>query len=290
MVTIADLMENAYSHHLRMGQKDWARESWRKWRKHLQPFFGTLPADELTTKMQNQYRDKRTAEKAFPATINLELQILRRAYKLGALHEPPMIKHVPYFVMVPLDNARKVFIDLGSLQKIRAAAAAHSPWMRWAVEMAFVYGWRRGEILAVRACDVDTFDGVIRLQTSKNGEAREVPITTEINRLLAPVLDGLEPEQRLIPRCYQKFGWAWNDVKKAAGVPRFKFHDFRRTSAKAKSAAGVPQHVIMKLQGWKTDAMFRRYAIVDPSDAKAALAAQVRWEKEKMGKEVGVGK
>ena len=28
-------------------------------------------------------------------------------------------------------------------------------------------------------------------------------------------------------------------------------------------AAGVPQHVVMKLCGWETDDMFRRYAIVD---------------------------
>lgn len=284
MVTIADLIENAYQHHVRMGKKTWARQCWRTWKLNLQPFFGDLAADQLTTKLQNQYRDKRAAEKAQPATINLELQIIRRAYKLGMRHEPQLVKHVPYFVIVPVNNARKVFIDLGSLQKIRAAAEAHSPWMRLAVEMGYVYGWRRGEILAVRACDVDTFDGVIRLQTSKNGEPREVPITPEIGRLLAPVLAGLEGDQKLMPRCYQRFGWAWNEIKKAAGCPRFKFHDWRRTSAKAKSAAGVPQHVIMKLQGWKTDAMFRRYAIVDPSDAKAALAAQVRWEEEKMGK------
>lgn len=286
MVTIADLIENAYNHHLRMNKKTWARNCWRLWKTHLYPFFGELPAEQLTTKLQNQYRDHRAAEKAAPATINMELQVLRRAYKLGLRHEPAMVKHVPYFVIVPVDNARKVFIDLNSLQKIRAAAEADSPWMRLAVEMGYVYGWRRGEILAVRACDVDLFDGVIRLQTSKNGDAREVPITPEIERLLVPVLEGLEPAAKIIPRCYQVFGWHWNDVKKAAGCPRFKFHDYRRTSAKAKSAAGVPQHVIMKLQGWKTDAMFRRYAIVDPSDAKAALAAQVRWEEEKMGKAV----
>jgi len=35
--------------------------------------------------------------------------------------------------------------------------------------------------------------------------------------------------------------------------------------------AGVPQHVVMKLCGWKTDAMFRRYAIVDERDLREAV-------------------
>jgi hypothetical protein len=35
--------------------------------------------------------------------------------------------------------------------------------------------------------------------------------------------------------------------------------------------AGVPQHVVMKLCGWKTDAMFRRYAIVDERDLRSAV-------------------
>lgn len=49
-------------------------------------------------------------------------------------------------------------------------------------------------------------------------------------------------------------------------------HDFRRTAARNLIRAGVPQHVVMKLCGWKTDAMFRRYAIVDERDLRDAVA------------------
>ena len=48
-------------------------------------------------------------------------------------------------------------------------------------------------------------------------------------------------------------------------------HDFRRTAARNLIRAGVPQHVVMKLCGWKTDAMFRRYAIVDERDLRDAV-------------------
>lgn len=49
-------------------------------------------------------------------------------------------------------------------------------------------------------------------------------------------------------------------------------HDLRRTAARTLIRAGVAQHVVMQLCGWKTDAMFRRYAIVDGRDLEAAVA------------------
>jgi integrase len=46
---------------------------------------------------------------------------------------------------------------------------------------------------------------------------------------------------------------------------------FRRTAARNLIRAGVPQHVVTKLCGWKTDAMFHRYAIVDERDLRDAV-------------------
>jgi integrase len=48
-------------------------------------------------------------------------------------------------------------------------------------------------------------------------------------------------------------------------------HDLRRSAAKALRAAGVPESVIMTMGGWKTAAMFRRYAIVSGADGRAAV-------------------
>lgn len=45
----------------------------------------------------------------------------------------------------------------------------------------------------------------------------------------------------------------------------------RRSAAKALRAAGVAESVIMQAGGWKTAAMFRRYAIVSSADQRAAV-------------------
>jgi hypothetical protein len=48
-------------------------------------------------------------------------------------------------------------------------------------------------------------------------------------------------------------------------------HDMRRSAAKALRRAGVPESLIMATGGWKTAAMFRRYAIVSSSDQRDAM-------------------
>jgi integrase len=48
-------------------------------------------------------------------------------------------------------------------------------------------------------------------------------------------------------------------------------HDLRRSAAKALRAAGVPESVVMAIGGWRTNSMFRRYAIVSSADQRAAV-------------------
>lgn len=76
------------------------------------------------------------------------------------------------------------------------------------------------------------------------------------------------------------FSEHWRKIRHQAGADHSVFHDYRRTSAKAKRAAGAPTSVIMELQGWKTEAMLRRCATVGRKDKLAALKAQEQWQRE----------
>jgi integrase len=68
------------------------------------------------------------------------------------------------------------------------------------------------------------------------------------------------------PKCGAK---VVDETRKYVGLIR---HDMRRSAAKALRHADVPESVVMKMGGWKTAAMFRRYAIVNNTEQQAAVA------------------
>ena len=79
-------------------------------------------------------------------------------------------------------------------------------------------------------------------------------------RLWTPIIDSGLPRR------------AWAKACRAAGVPGRLVHDFRRTAVRNLERAGVPRSTAMKLTGHKTEAVYRRYAIVDSGMLQEAAA------------------
>jgi integrase len=64
---------------------------------------------------------------------------------------------------------------------------------------------------------------------------------------------------------------AWRTARTKANVPGRVFYDLRRTAVRNMERAGVPRSVAMKISGHKTEAIYRRYAIVNEQDQRDAL-------------------
>jgi len=278
-VTIAELVSDLLAWYLTENPKpEFHLETKRRWDKHLQPFFGALKANELGTAHLRAYRVKRSQQKAAFGTISRELQVLRKAYKLAADSEPPKILRVPKFkgAIGKEKNARKVFIDPVLAKKLKDAAAKEGLWVRVFLEMAFTFGWRKGELQGMLVENVRFAENIVRIEDSKNGEPREVPMTPELRILIQPLILGRNLKEKLFPK---KFRHIWKRLCENAGVESgkkagFIVHDIRRTSARSKRASGVSESVIMDIHGWKTSEMFRRYGIVNQADRVQALAQE----------------
>jgi hypothetical protein len=135
---------------------------------------------------------------------------------------------------------------------------------------------------------VDFASQTIRLEpgTTKNGEGRTFPFGTfpELAELLTAQRDATRQLERqsgqVIPWVFHHRGGqqvryfygAWTKACREAGVPGRIFHDFRRTAVRNLERAGVPRSVAMKLTGHKTEAVYRRYAIVCESDLAEGVA------------------
>ena len=125
--------------------------------------------------------------------------------------------------------------------------------------------------------------GTVRLDpgTTKNGEGRVFPLTVELRALLETQRErtrALERERGSIcPWVFHRngqrirdFRTAWKKACEAAGCPGRLLHDCRRTAVRNFEQCGISRSVAMKLTGHKTEAVYRRYAIVSEDDLTEA--------------------
>jgi integrase len=247
--------------------------------KHLSPVFGRLRMATITGAMMRAFAAQRQAASASNAEINRELAIIRRAFRLakkdGRLH------HVPDFPMLRENNARKGFFEREQYESVRNHLPAD---LRPVIEFAYLTGWRvKSEVLPLEWQHVNREAKTIRLDTSKNGEARTINYG-QLAALVALIDQqwtahvALQKKGIIRPSVFLRdgerikdFRGAWTAAVTAAGVPGRLVHDLRRTAVRNLTRAGVPDTVAMKVTGHKTRSVFDRYNITSETDVADAL-------------------
>ena len=256
----------------------------RRWKLHLEPFFGACKALDATRGMIRQYIQQRRNETDHHgnlpknATVNRELSILREAYSLAMKDE--RLRHAPSFKGLFLDesnNVRRGFLKDSQYEALATATANHGLWLRAMFEVYYSYGWRLNELPSMPIRQLDFESRTITIDTSKNGDGRTVKMTQKVFELLKACCEGKGENDYVFTREngseVKDFRGAWESATKAAGVPTLTVHDLRRTGARNLRRAGVDPHTIMKIGGWKTDSVFRRYNIIDEADLQEAADA-----------------
>jgi integrase len=241
--------------------------------KHLREFFGEIRAVKLTPDRFTAYQVHRKAEGAANATINYELAMLRRAFRLGARAGKVAVR--PEFAMLHTENARRGFFEP---EQYRAVVEHLADYLKPLAQAAYITGWRtKSELLTRQWRHVDLSAGWLRLDPgqSKNGEGRMFPLTPELRGVLEAQRDRIRDLERttgqIVPWVFvhpdgtriKNFRYAWAKACRAAGVPGRLVHDFRRTAVRNLERAGVPRSAAMKMTGHLTETVYRRYAIVD---------------------------
>jgi integrase len=262
---------------------------------HLLPFFKERKAQAITTSVLKLFVDRRRREGAEPATINKELSWVRRAMKLGARHEPPLVLRVPAFDMLPLDNVREGTIEHDHYRTVRDNLP---PYARIALVIAYHTGARKGEICSIRTDYVDT--GAKRIfrpgRTTKNGRPRYLPIYGD---MAAELEMAIATADRSCPFLIQRNGQrvfdfekAWATACEAAGIKQALFHDLRRTALTNMIEAGLSEKEAMEISGHRTRAVFDRYHIVSDRRMKQnaeKLGAHLKG-KENLSRDPSMGK
>ncbi len=255
--------------------------------KALKPAFSHSRACDITLDRLNRYVSERMAAGIAPATVKLELTHLHKAFRLAERAGKAIC---PPFPHIAVQNVRTGFFERADFEAVRG----HLPEaFRGPITFACLTGWRLpSEILTLRWKQVDFTAGTVRLEpgTTKNDEGRVFPfgVLPELADLLRTQWEqALSMELHTGQSIPTVFHWndrgtikpihpkalyhRWKGACRLAGVPTRIPHDFRRTAVRNLERAGVPRSVAMKLTGHKTEAVYRRYAIVCEADLTEGL-------------------
>lgn len=248
--------------------------------RHLTPFFGGRRLTAITTDSADQYRIARMAAGAAVASINREVAILKRSFRLA--HRAGKVTTIPYLSMAEEHNTRTGFFEPDQVSAVIGRLPSD---FRPIATFAYLTGWRWvSEVLPLEWGQVDLEAEEVRLEpgTTKNGRGRTFPFTDGLRELISVQLlahKDLQKSGRICPFVFQSggrsiaeatFAKAWGRARKAAGVPGRIMHDFRRTAVRNLVRAGIPDKIAMTLTGHKTRAVFDRYDIVSAGDLRDA--------------------
>lgn len=247
----------------------------------IREFFGTRKALSVTPDLVRGYIDARRAEGASNATTNRELAVLKRAFTLAV--QERRISTKPYIPSAgPEDNVRQGFFDKQSVERM---VAELDPVMAEMTRFAFTTGWRASEVRLLTWSRIDRGAREIRLETSKNGRPRLLPLDEDLMALFdrrwsarqftrkdgATELSEYVFHEKGKPLTESVFAKRWAAARERAGLPGRLFHDLRRSAVRNLIRSGVQEVVAMAISGHLTRSVFDRYNIVSTEDMSAAL-------------------
>jgi integrase len=130
-------------------------------------------------------------------------------------------------------------------------------WLKVAIILGVDCGLRRGEILKLKAEDINYKNNTAVLKDTKNGETREAGLSSraiqELKKLPVSIDGKLFPCKRL-----DTFTFYYNQLKRWSGVNK-RFHDTRHTFASRSTTSGWSITEIAAQGGWKQLQVLKRY-------------------------------
>ena len=225
----------------------------------------------LSGKLMAEWRDRRLKEVSGSTTnrdLNLISHVINVARKEWGMH----IENPIAMIRRPPENkARKRRLAVGEEERLLAelelstrssngcfeAGGAHNPWIRPLAILALESAMRRGELLSLRWPDVFLADRFVRLHDTKNGESRDVPLSTRAYEVLAGLPRHISG--RVFPTTADAVKKAFTRAVARAGLGDFHFHDLRHeaTSRIAEKLDNVLE--LSAVTGHKTLSMLKRY-------------------------------
>jgi integrase len=244
--------------------------------KVLVPAFGTKKA-EAVARADVATLHRRIGRSA-PYAANRCIAVLSRIYtwaesagRLPAGHPSPT-RGVARFP----EEKRARFVSHDEMPRLAAAIRAEpNVYIRAAMLLYLLTGFRKSELLRARWEDVDLERGVWTLPTTKAGREHRLPLAPPAVRILREL-----PREAGNPFVFcgsragshiMKIDGAWNRIRTAAQVEDVRLHDLRRTVGSWLAQGGASLPLIGNVLNHTTPSATAIYARFSDQSARRAL-------------------
>lgn len=226
----------------------------------------------LSSKVLAGYRDRRLSEVS-GSTVNRELTLIshvlnvaRREWSVHFETNPVSIIRRPRenrarVRRLSLDEERRLLVELQPSPRDMhgrfVPGGCRNEWVRPAVAIAIETAMRRSEILSLRWADVFLDDRYVRLHDTKNGEARDVPLSSRAVATLSALPRHVSG--RVFPISPEALKRAFTRACERARLDNLHFHDLRHEATSRISERLDNILELSAVTGHRTVQMLKRY-------------------------------
>jgi len=278
--TLEEFCRDRYMPAVKMSNRSWkSTESYL--RCHILPQFGKCHLDTITQQdITAWYHAIRTNGYAM-GTANLALIRLKHIFNLAIKwNDIPGVKSNPAVGVRIFDanNARETYLSVEETQRLRVAVEnSRNPQLKYIVALLLLLGCRKSELLNATWDQFDLERRSWRIPLSKSGKSRHVPLSNAALEVLAqlPKVDGcpyVVPNLETL-KPFVQIHRAWDNARKAAGLPEVRMHDLRHSAASFLINSGCSIYSIASILGHSQLKTTQRYAHLSQETLLAAVDA-----------------
>lgn len=234
-------------------------------RLHLLPRFGKLHLDEFKQAEIVEWLNGKVKEGYAQATVNRWQVILSHIFRLAGEWGIPGAERNPLkgAKLKDPNNMVERFLSTEEIARLKVAVEkSENPMLAPIVALLLLTGCRKREILDLQWDQVDLERRTLRIERTKSGKTRHVPLSDDAVAVLTslpqvcpyvlPNLKTMKPHGSIFN--------AWHTARKRAGLADVRIHDLRHTLASQLAGAGHSLWVIANVLGHSQTRTTERYA------------------------------